>query len=222
MDNDLQAIAKEIAERKNKEQEVALAVVEEKHEKQEILVKNVTEATDFSKAVDEAKIKAVQEAAATDEKFVKDFTEQLKEATLKSAQVEQEKQELEKQNVQYAQELLETQQKLNAATQQVNEWDKKQKRRQYHYDGVKPIMEFVGIKTPMNLFLLYALTGVLVWFFLLNKLFKGTVGALIAGAEDSDRPKAVKGFLWTLIAVIAVAVLAFVILLVLKWLGYIQ
>lgn len=220
MDEDLKAIEIEIAERKKREQEAQIVVAEQKAETP--VVKNVTEATDFTRTIDEAKIKAVQDAAATDDKFVKDFTEQLKQATLKSAQVEQEKQDLEKQNVQYAQELLETQQKLNAATQQINEWDKKQKRRQYHFDGVKPIMKFVGIETPMNLFLLYALTSVLVWFFLINKLFKGTIGALIAGAEDSDRPKAVKGFLWTLIAVIAVLVIAVIILVILKWLGYIQ
>lgn len=172
------------------------------------LVANVTQTTDFTKTVESAKIKAVQDAAATDEKFVKDFTEQLKQATLKAAQVEQEKQELEKQNVQYHQELLETQQKLNEKEQQISEWDKKQKRRQYHYDGVRPIMEFVGIKTPMNLFILYFLTVILVWFYLLNKLFRGTIGALIAGAEDENRPKAVKGFLWTMIAVVVMGIIA--------------
>lgn len=205
---------KEEAEVKDEPKEVVETPQEPKP-----LVANVTQATDFTKAVDQAKIQAVQEAAASDEKFVKDFTEQLKQATLKAAQVEQEKQELEKQNVQYHQELLETQQKLNEKEQQISEWDKKQKRRQYHYDGVRPIMEFVGIKSPMNLFILYALTAILVWFYLLNKLFKGTVGALISGAEDENRPKAVKGFLWTMVAVIFMGAIALAVVLVLRWLG---
>ena len=222
MDKDLQAIAQEIAERKIKEQEKALAVVEEKPEKQEVLVRNVTEATEFTRTLDEAKIHTVKEAAATDEKFVKDFTENVKQSALTSAQVEQEKQELEKQNVQYAREKLATQQKQNAKEQQVNEWDRKRQRRQFHYDGVKPIMEFVGIKTPMNLPILYFLTTVLLPFYLIAKWFKGTIGALIAGAEDSDRPKAVKGLLWTLLALLALSALALSILAVLQWLGYIQ
>ena len=82
-------------------------------------------------------------------------------------------------------------------------------------------MRFVGIEEPLNLFLLYLLTLVLCPFFLLSKLLKGTVGALIAGASDGDRPKAVKGFLWTLIAIIAVMAIAAVVYLFLKWQGLI-
>lgn len=208
--DDLDIIEKEILEKKQN----ALVQPSQK-------VANVTEPTDFSKAVDNAKIESLKNAAATDEKFVKDFTEQLKQATLKAAQVEEEKQELEKQNVKYAQELLETQQKLNEKAQKLNDWEKKQKRREYHYDGVKPIMEFVGIKEPMNLLLLYFLTSILVWFFLLSKLFKGTIGALIAGAETDNRPKAVKGFMWTLLAVIVLAVASSAIYLLLQWLAII-
>lgn len=219
MDEDLKEIEKQIAERKaqaEKEKASVVPVVEEKKQ-----IANVTAATDFSRAVDKAKIEQVKTSMVEDKKFAADFAEELKQATIKAAQVEQEKQQLEKQNIQYAQELLETQQKLNAKEQQFNEWDKKQKRRQYHYDGVKPIMEFVGINTPMNLFLLYALTSILVWFYLLNKLFKGTIGALIAGAEGENRPKAVKGFLWTLLGVVAVGIIAIIILFVLRWLGII-
>ena len=82
-------------------------------------------------------------------------------------------------------------------------------------------MRFVGIEEPLNLFLLYLLTLVLCPFFLLSKLLKGTVGALIAGACDEDRPKAVKGFLWTLIAIIAVMAIAAVVYLFLTWQGLI-
>ena len=222
MDNDLLAIAQQIEERKIKEQEKAVAVVEEKPEKQDVLVRNVTEATEFTKTLDEAKIHTVKEAAATDEKFVKDFTENVKQSALTSAQVEQEKQQLEKQNVQYAREKLATQQMQNAKEQQVNEWDRKRQRRQFHYDGVKPIMEFVGIKTPMWLPLLYFLTVIILPFYLIAKLFKATFGALLAGAADDDRPKAVKGFLWTVLGLTVAFIVTVGILAVLQWLGYIQ
>lgn len=125
--------------------------------------------------------------------------------------------ELEKRNLQFEQEKLETKQKENVHQQQEDKWANRQKRWQYHYDGVKPIMQFVGIETPMNLLLLYFLTLVLVWFFLISKLLKGTIGALIAGASDADRPKAVKGFLWTLLAIFTVIIIAMAVYLFLRW-----
>lgn len=184
-------------------------------------VANVTAKNSFTEAVDRAKVTTLEQAAANDRKFNEDFIGKIKEATLKLAEVEKEKATLEKQNIEYRQELLDTQQRLNEQEQAANLWENRQKRREYHFAGVQPIMEFVGIKKPMNLFLLYFLTFVLVWFFLLDKLFKGTIGALIAGASDSDRPKAVKGFIWTVIGIVFIAVAALGIFLVLKWLGVI-
>ena len=83
-------------------------------------------------------------------------------------------------------------------------------------------MEFVGIKSPMNLILLYFLVFVITPFFLLYKLFQGTVGALVAGAEDSNRPKAMKGFIWTILGLLVAAVVTFGIILALKWCGVID
>jgi hypothetical protein len=178
---------------------------------------NVTAPTTFTQAVDEAKISVIKEAATEDEKFVADFKESLKKATMKLAEVEGEKAELEKQNIAYHQELLETQQQLNLQKQAEDEWHNKQKRREFHFSGVQAIMDFVGIKSAMNLALLYFLTAVLLPFFLASKLFKGTIGALIAGAEDSSRPKAVKGFLWTLLAIIVTSGTAIAIYLLLQF-----
>lgn len=203
------------------EKEAAVPMVQAEKSSTASPLSNVTEATDFTKAIDAAKIRVVEDASANDANFVKDFEKKLKDATLELAAVEEEKARLEKQNIEYHQELLRTNQELNEHIQAENLWENRQKRREYHYNGVKPIMEFVGIKEPMNLFLLYALTSILVWFFLFAKLFKGTIGALIAGAEDSDRPKAVKGFLWTLIGVIAVGVVGLLTVLVLRWLNII-
>ena len=175
----------------------------------------VNEPTSFSKAVDTAKLNVLDNAQKNDQKFIQKVTDELKEAAVKLAEVEKAKGELEKQNVEYAKELLETQQKLNSQKQDEDKWKCKQKRREYHFDGVKPIMEFVGIKTPMNIFILYSLTVILVWFFLANKLLQGTIGALIAGASDTDRPKAAKAFMWTLLAVLTAAVVV-----ALGYLGY--
>lgn len=173
--------------------------------------------SEFAKRMDDVKVQVLENASNEDEKFVKTVKENLKDAAVKHTEVEQKKAEFVKQKVQYEQEKLETKQKENVHQQQEDKWANRQKRRQYHYDGVKPIMQFVGIETPMNLLLLYFLTLVLVWFFLISKLLKGTIGALIAGASDADRPKAVKGFLWTLLAIFTVIIIAMAVYLFLRW-----
>lgn len=173
--------------------------------------------SEFAKRMDDVKVQVLENASNEDEKFVKTVKENLKDAAVKHTEVEQKKAEFVKQKVQYEQEKLETKQKENVHQQQEDKWANRQKRRQYHYDGVKPIMQFVGIETPMNLLLLYFLTLVLVWFFLIGKLLKGTIGALIAGASDADRPKAVKGFLWTLLAIVTVIIIVMVVYLFLRW-----
>lgn len=177
--------------------------------------------SEFAKRMDDVKVQVLENASNEDEKFVKTVKENLKDAAVKHTEVEQKKAEFVKQKVQFEQEKLETKQKENVHQQQEDKWANRQKRRQYHYDGVKPIMQFVGIETPMNLLLLYFLTLVLVWFFLIGKLLKGTIGALLAGASDANRPKAVKGFLWTLLAFIAVIIIAMVVYLFLRWQGII-
>lgn len=181
-------------------------------------ITNVTAKTSFTEAIDVAKIKTVEEASVNDEKFKKEFTEKLKDATIKLAEVEEEKAGLEKQNILYHQELLNTQQELNEQLQAENQWANKEKRREYHYNGVKPILMFVGIKEPMNIAILYILTSILIPFYLANKLIAGTIGALISGASDDNRPKAVKGFLFTLLAVTCAGLLAVIVYLGLGWL----
>lgn len=182
---------------------------------------NVTAANTFTQAVDTAKITVLQDASANDKKFTDDFKDKLKEATLRLAEVEREKANLEKQNIEYHQEILETKQLLNEQKQAEDKWISKQKQREFHYAGVRPIMEFVGIKTPMNVALVYFLTMFILPFFLFAKFWKGTIGALIVGAEDSDRPQAVRAFLYTLLAIVAVGIIALVTYLVLGWLNII-
>lgn len=181
------------------------------------LISHITEQTGFNEAVDKAKLNILEDAAVNDEKFVTEVKSNVKDATLKLMEVEKEKAELEKQNVLYHQELKDKERQINEYEQKENYWDNRQKRREYHFNGVKPIMNFVGIKEPMNLFVLYFLTVVLVPFFLLAKLLKGTFGVLIAGASDGDRPKMVRGVLWTLLAISICCVIAAVIFLFLKW-----
>lgn len=177
--------------------------------------------TQFSTAMEQVKLNVLADASAEDEQFVNKVKKTLKSAAVKHTEVEEKRADFEKQKVEFASEVLQTEQQKNEHRAIEDKWANRERKRQYHYNGVKPIMKFVGIEEPLNLFLLYLLTCVLSPFFLVSKLLKGTLGALIAGACDEDRPKAVKGFLWTLIAIIAVLIIAVVIYLFLKWQGLI-
>lgn len=175
----------------------------------------------FTDHMDDVKLKILQDASASDEKFVKTIKDNVKEAAVVNTEVEREREAFAKQSVQYEREKLSTKQQKNTIEATEDKWANREKRREFHYNGVKPIMEFVGISKPMNLALLYFLSFILVWFFLLSKLWRGTIGALIAGAEDANRPKTVKGFLWTLLGLVALGVLAALVYLFLKWQGII-
>lgn len=177
--------------------------------------------TQFSAAMEQVKLNVLAEASAEDEQFVDKVKSTLKKAAVKHTEVEEKRADFEKQKVDFASEVLQTEQQKNEHRAIEDTWANRERKRQYHYNGVKPIMRFVGIEEPLNLFLLYLLTLVLSPFFLLSKFLKGTIGALIAGASDGDRPKAVKGFLWTLIAIIAVMAIAVVVYLFLTWQGLI-
>lgn len=173
--------------------------------------------TQFGEAMEQVKLNVLAEASNEDTQFVNKVKTTLKKAAVKHTEVEEKRADFEKQKVEFASEVLQTEQQKNEHRAIEDKWANRERKRTYHYNGVKPIMRFVGIEEPLNLFLLYLLTSILSPFFLASKLLKGTLGALIAGACDEDRPKTVKGFLWTLIAVIAVLIIAVVIYLFLKW-----
>ena len=175
--------------------------------------------TAFTDAVDKAKVATLTEGAATDQRFVSEFTSQIKNAALESAKVEQERQRLEKQAVAYEQELLETKQQLNKLEQQNTKWEKRQKRRQFFYDGVKPIMLFMDIKEPTNILFALIITIIAFPIFLVGKIVRATLGNLLVGATDADRPKAVRSFLATILGISVVIILAFGVLLALEYLG---
>lgn len=179
---------------------------------------NVTKASAFSDTVDDAKIRIVSDASENDEQFKEKFKNELKEAALKAAQLEKEKQILEKQNIEYHQELLETKQQANQHVQKEDKWINRQKKRQYHYDGLKPVLEVAKIKTPMAIPIMYFFFIVLLIPFLVKILFSSTVGALVSGVDSEDRGKAIKGFMWTLLALICVAAIILLGYLTLTWL----
>lgn len=173
--------------------------------------------SEFGHKFEDVKVAVLEEAKANDEAFVTTVKSNLKSAAVKLSEVEQKKADYQKQQVDAESEVLDRSQKQNEHGIKEDAWSNKQKCRQFHYNGVKPIMMFVGITEPMNLIMLYFLTIVLTPFFLVAKFFRGTIGALLCGACDSNRPKAMKGFIWTVLAMLLVAVVAAAVYLFLKW-----
>ena len=177
---------------------------------------NVVIETAFSKKMDEVKENVLVNASTSDDKFVDTVKKNVKEAAVKLTEVEKQKAEHQEHLVQYEDEKLDTKRKKNVHEQASDKWDNKRKARQFHYDGVKPIMEFVNITEPMNIFILYFLVIILSPVFLLSKLIKGTFGALLTGASDKERSKTAKGFLWTLLCLFALLTLFVLVCLFLK------
>lgn len=175
--------------------------------------------TEFAKKMEGVKQNVLVDASATDDKFVDAVKDNVKKAAVKLTEVEKEKANLQGQQVEFEQDKLTTKQQKEKHTQNADKWDDKRKKRQFHYDGVKPVMEFVGITEPMNLCFLYVLAVLLTPLFLLAKLCRGSFGALLAGANDKERGKAAKGFLWTLLAVFSLLVVVCLVLLFLKTQG---
>lgn len=170
-------------------------------------ISNITEHTTFSDTVDKAKIATIQQASIDDDKFNQDFKAELKQAVIKSAQLEKEKQELEKKNIELQQNYIKTKNDLETQTQIVNKWENKQKAREYHYNGLKDIMQFVHIENPMCIPLMYLFAFLVSPIYLLWTLVLSPLKTLICGTKEENRPRYIKNAIYTILCVgLAVAI----------------
>lgn len=199
-----------------------LDALEKSKEVQVVATQNIAEPvieTDFSKKMDIVKENILVDASEKDEAFVTTVKENVKQAAVTLTEVEKDKAKFQQQQVSYESEKLATKQGQNKNQQNEDKWTNKQKRRQFHYDGVAPILQFVGIDKPMNLIVLYLFVIVLTPIFLVAKFIKGTFGTLLAGASDDKRGKTAKGFLWTLLCLVVILTVICLVYLFLKWQG---
>lgn len=173
----------------------------------------------FQSKMDEAKVNILMTAATEDESFVKEVTNTVKQAAIQSATNEQKTAELDGQKISLESEKIDREQRQTQQLVAEDKWTNLQKRRQFHYDGVKPIMESIGVSQPMNLLLLYTLTIFILPFYMISKLIKGTIGVLLCGAEDGNRSKMAKGFIWTVLSIVVLLVMLAACYLFLKWQG---
>ena len=162
----------------------------------------------FRDAAEKIKTDLLNEAQENDINFQADIQTELKAAMTEISKLEKQNAELESQKIA-------TQQKLNDYVQQANAWTNKQQRREFHFNGVKPVMEYVGIHTPMCLVFLYILTVIITPFFLVSKLLKSTVGLIINEAATTEK-NSVRIFLWGIVALITTVILAAIIIFFIK------
>lgn len=201
LEKELALIKEDINNQKQTPQELQIEVKNNQ-------IGNITQETNFSKIIDNAKVETIKRASAEDDKFNEDFKNELKQAVLKSAQLEKEKQELEKRNIELQQNYIKTKNELENQIQSVNKWDNKQKAREYHYNGLKDIMLFVHINNPMCIPLMYIFAVLISPIYLVWTLILAPIGTLIAGTKDQERPKLVKGAIYTILCIALVLVLA--------------
>ena len=189
----------EKTEKTEKTQEVVVA--------QPNFVQPKFEQTQFAKNMEEVKLNVLKEASVEDTKFVETIKKNLKEAATTNTEVEKEKANLEKEQVKSEGKKIEKEQVKTSNEIAEEKWNNRQKWRQFIYDGVKPIMTFVGITDPMNCFLTIFFTVILIIPFFVAKLWNATIGALLLGACDKDRSNSIKGLFWTILVVMLLCLL---------------
>lgn len=175
--------------------------------------------TDFARKMDDVKQNVLQAAEQNDNDFKKKIVENVKKAAVTLTEVEKDKAEYVRQQVGYESTKLDTKSQQELFQQDDDKWNNRRAKRQYHYDGVKALMEFMNIKDPMNLLFLYFFAFIAIIPFIIHKIWLMTIGALLSGAQDENRPKAAKGFIWTILAVFTLIALFVLVYLFLQWQG---
>lgn len=163
--------------------------------------------TGFAHKMDEVKINVLADASTEDKNFEQTIKKNLKEAAIRHTEVEKDKAELEDDYVKADREEVDKKRAKNKHEMNEDVWNNKQKQRQYVYDGVKPVMKFVGIEEPFSCWLMGLFAVLLIIPYFINKFWKGTFGVLIFGACDSDRSKSMRGLLWTLLVIIIISLM---------------
>lgn len=170
----------------------------------------------FAENMEQVKQDLLADASTKDDKFVKEVTDNLKEAAKKITEIEKDKASYEKHQIEVEDKKLSYEDDKTKHRSKEDKWENTQKAREHMYNGVKPIMKYVGIDEPLACGLTVIFTIVLIIPFFISKLWNGTIGALLCGATDKDRSKSMKGFIWTVLAVLLIFAIVIAIYLLLR------
>lgn len=157
-------------------------------------------------------------ATANDKNFVAELSEQNKDVLKASITLEREKLVLKEKELQLEKEKIETEKEKNLNERLKDGFGAKLDAQEYHYKSLKPILETVGVKSPMNVYFMWII-AVLSCVFLIypiKLLFCATFGNLLAGASSENRKGFAKGCMWTAIAILGIAFISLIIFGIIK------
>lgn len=185
-------------------------------EKKQIIEKPLEEMT-YDEAKENIK-KVALVATSNDKNYVSELHEQSKDVLKASIDLEREKVEKEKQEILLEQEKLATEKEKNLNERLRAGFGAKLDKQDYHYKSLQPILETFGIKKAMNVYVMWAIAilGCISMIYPLKLLFCATFGNLIAGANSDNRKGFAKGCMWTMVAILGIAVAALIIFGVVK------
>lgn len=157
-------------------------------------------------------------ATAKDENFVAELSEKNKDVLSASIELEKAKVEIENLKILLEQERIQTEKEKNLNERLKDKYGSKLDRQAYYYASLKPILETVWIKEPMNVILMWVIATLvcLSGIYPLKLLFCATFGNLIAGASSDKRKGFAKGCLWSAVAVLGLSLTALLIYGVVK------
>ena len=157
-------------------------------------------------------------ATGQDKNFVAELSEKNKDVLSASIELEKAKVEIENLKILLEQERIQTEKEKNLNERLKDKYGSKLDRQAYYYASLKPILETVWIKEPMNVILMWVIATLvcLSGIYPLKLLFCATFGNLIAGASSDKRKGFAKGCLWSAVAVLGLSLTALLIYGVIK------
>lgn len=213
MDKELEELQKQLAEKKQQEQNTQqdVPIEEENNEstpKQDLTISEMS----YSEVTEMAK-KANLMATSNDKDFVGELREKNKDVLKSSIDLEREKVEAEKQRILLEQEKIAKEKEENLNERLKGKFGAKLDAQEYHFKSLKPILETVGVRNPMNVILMWiiAVSCFIIPIYPLKLLFCATFGNLLAGASSENRKGFAKGCMWTAIAILGISMTALLV-----------
>lgn len=213
MDKELEELQKQLAEKKQQEQNTQqdVPIEEENNEstpRQDLVLSEMS----YNEVTEMAK-KANLMATSNDKDFVGELSEKNKDVLKSSIDLEREKVEAEKQRILLEQEKIAKEKEENLNERLKGKFGAKLDAQEYHFKSLKPILETVGVRNPMNVILMWiiAVSCFIIPIYPLKLLFCATFGNLLAGASSENRKGFAKGCMWTAIAILGISMTALLV-----------
>ena len=164
--------------------------------------------SEFSKAMSQANEQVAKELTADKNgKVYKDMENALGGAITQTALNEKAKAEYDAKIIALQNKITENEHLIEELKQQKTGYEKKYAEREFVYKGVEPVLKMVGIDSPASKTLMIILTIFLTIPYVFWKLVRGIFVTPMTGMEKNDRANLVKGYLWTLLALVITAVI---------------